>query len=214
MWGTCLMKSGSLASSEGYDPHTPTGPMARFLDRANEPGLFVAASDSKHFWNLAPQIYRFNPIPYSGICECVTPGADFFVPTLGSLGRMPGSEGASATDKAMPGGTTAAGNGVNVPSTLEFNAQRVLGGTGIDGKLNGSTQSSPSSRRGSASTNGVPRSNLPAGNGAGGLRDRRRPHALGESSTDIRVVECSMGLRILNAVQIRFKAGFLKPGDG
>ena len=28
----------------------------------------------------------------------------------------PGSEGASATDKAMPGGTTAAGNGVNVPS--------------------------------------------------------------------------------------------------
>ena len=26
------------------------------------PGLFVAASDSKHFWGLAPQIYRFNPI--------------------------------------------------------------------------------------------------------------------------------------------------------
>lgn len=26
------------------------------------PGLFVAASDSKHFWGLAKQIYRFNPI--------------------------------------------------------------------------------------------------------------------------------------------------------
>jgi len=26
------------------------------------PGLFVAASDSKHFWGLASQIYRFNPI--------------------------------------------------------------------------------------------------------------------------------------------------------
>ena len=26
------------------------------------PGLFVAASDSKHFWGLARQIYRFNPV--------------------------------------------------------------------------------------------------------------------------------------------------------
>jgi len=26
------------------------------------PGLFVAASDSKHYWNLTPQIFRFNPI--------------------------------------------------------------------------------------------------------------------------------------------------------
>ena len=26
------------------------------------PGLFIAASDSKHFWGLAAQIYRFNPI--------------------------------------------------------------------------------------------------------------------------------------------------------
>ena len=33
-----------------------------FPHAAVAPGLFVAASDSKHFWNLAPQIYRFNPI--------------------------------------------------------------------------------------------------------------------------------------------------------
>ena len=26
------------------------------------PGLFVAASDSKHFWKLTPQIFRFNPV--------------------------------------------------------------------------------------------------------------------------------------------------------
>jgi len=26
------------------------------------PGLFVAASDSKYYWNLTPQIFRFNPI--------------------------------------------------------------------------------------------------------------------------------------------------------
>ena len=26
------------------------------------PGLFVAASDSKHFWGLADNIYRFNPV--------------------------------------------------------------------------------------------------------------------------------------------------------
>lgn len=26
------------------------------------PALFIAASDSKHFWDLAPQIYRFNPV--------------------------------------------------------------------------------------------------------------------------------------------------------
>ena len=33
-----------------------------FPHAAVAPGLFIAASDSKHFWNLAPQIYRFNPI--------------------------------------------------------------------------------------------------------------------------------------------------------
>jgi hypothetical protein len=32
-------------------PHTPVAP-----------ALFIAASDSKHFWDLAPQIYRFNPV--------------------------------------------------------------------------------------------------------------------------------------------------------
>lgn len=26
------------------------------------PGVFVANSDSRHYWNISPQIYRFNPI--------------------------------------------------------------------------------------------------------------------------------------------------------
>lgn len=26
------------------------------------PALFIAASDSKHFWHLAKEIYRFNPV--------------------------------------------------------------------------------------------------------------------------------------------------------
>ena len=33
-----------------------------FPGAAVAPGLFIAASDSKHFWGLAEQIYRFNPI--------------------------------------------------------------------------------------------------------------------------------------------------------
>merc|ERR1711865_793179 len=33
-----------------------------FPGNAVAPGLFVAASDSKHFWDLTPQIYRFNPV--------------------------------------------------------------------------------------------------------------------------------------------------------
>ena len=35
---------------------------AIFPSAAVAPGLFVAASDSKHYWNLAPQIFRFNPV--------------------------------------------------------------------------------------------------------------------------------------------------------
>jgi carboxypeptidase PM20D1 len=35
---------------------------AVYPDACVAPGLFVAASDSKWFWKLAPQIYRFNPI--------------------------------------------------------------------------------------------------------------------------------------------------------
>ena len=33
-----------------------------FPEAAIAPGLFVAASDSKHFWSLADQIYRFSPV--------------------------------------------------------------------------------------------------------------------------------------------------------
>jgi len=33
-----------------------------FPHAAVAPGLFVAASDSKHYWDLAPQIFRFNPV--------------------------------------------------------------------------------------------------------------------------------------------------------
>jgi carboxypeptidase PM20D1 len=36
-----------------------------FPHAAIAPGLFVAASDSKHFWSVADQIYRFNPIELS-----------------------------------------------------------------------------------------------------------------------------------------------------
>ena len=35
---------------------------AIYPDACIAPGLFVAGSDSKWFWKLAPQIYRFNPI--------------------------------------------------------------------------------------------------------------------------------------------------------
>ena len=35
---------------------------AVYPDACVAPGLFVAGSDSKWFWKLAPQIYRFNPI--------------------------------------------------------------------------------------------------------------------------------------------------------
>ena len=35
---------------------------AIFPGAAVTPALFVAASDSKHFWSLTDQIYRFNPV--------------------------------------------------------------------------------------------------------------------------------------------------------
>jgi len=44
---------------------------AIFPGAAVAPALFIAASDSKHFWDLAPQIYRFNPV-------CLQPTAPHF----------------------------------------------------------------------------------------------------------------------------------------
>ena len=51
--------------------HTPQVPQAetrqsslrgRHSDARVAPGLFIAASDSKHFWGVADQIFRFNPV--------------------------------------------------------------------------------------------------------------------------------------------------------
>jgi len=58
----------SPVSSTGHPAfHVLVACVREIFPRATPaPGLFVAASDSKHFWGLAEQIYRFNPIELTG----------------------------------------------------------------------------------------------------------------------------------------------------
>ena len=51
-----------------------------YPEAAVAPSMFLANSDSKHFWDLTPQIFRFNPIKlhvteikrFHGVDECIT----------------------------------------------------------------------------------------------------------------------------------------------
>ena len=52
---------------------------AVYPEAAVAPSMFLANSDSKHFWDVAPQIFRFNPIKlhitevkrFHGVDECI-----------------------------------------------------------------------------------------------------------------------------------------------
>jgi carboxypeptidase PM20D1 len=54
----------SPVSSVGHAAYTHLAACVReiFPGAAVAPGLFVAASDSKHFWGLTDQIFRFSPV--------------------------------------------------------------------------------------------------------------------------------------------------------
>ena len=60
-------RGGTESSPVSDDQHQAFGIFKRvcaaiYPDACVAPGLFVAGSDSKWFWDLAPQIFRFNPI--------------------------------------------------------------------------------------------------------------------------------------------------------